>query len=308
MAFDDVYQGGNAEYKHAIIEHPKDSGEWYIFRCDEHNLHFGPRPLLGAMKHLNGRAHGNLPKDGTVAIRTLGIRVRNCDAQRAKSNNTVFKNALADGYKPLRAVDLPASGPDQLGQPETVDEPRRVPDEASHNPRTDPPRAFQGITDPVVGQLYRSYYQDAYWAVLMLPIGSFEPVGMVGGIADTELVATYIPKCYRFDKQEKKIYGWADAYEDGGRLIRRRTFPVMYLNGLSIPVDREFGIPEGEKFSWVPARDLRPFDLADPECRSVHGFGAAQDFCERMKAIHGNMARAEGPGMFLKEPTSLCRC
>ena len=82
----------------------------------------------------------------------------------------------------------------------------------------------------------------------------------------------------------------------------------MYLNGLSIPVDGEFGIPEGEKFSWVPARDLRPFDLADPECRSVHGFGAAQDFCERMKAIHGNMARAEGPGMFLKEPTSLCRC
>jgi len=146
MAFDDVYQGGNAEYKHAIIEHPKDSGEWYIFRYDEHNLHFGPRPLLGAMKHLNGRAHHNLPKDGTVAIRTLGIRVRNYDVQRAKSNNTVFKNALADGYKPLRAGHLPASGPDQLGQLETVDEPRRVLDEASYNPRTDPLRAFQGIT------------------------------------------------------------------------------------------------------------------------------------------------------------------
>ncbi len=80
----------------------------------------------------------------------------------------------------------------------------------------------------------------------------------------------------------------------------------MYLDGLSVPVDGEFGIPEGEIFSWVPARDLRPFDLADPECRSVYGFGAAQDFCERMKGHSREHGELEGPGLLLEEPTSLC--
>ena len=308
MSFDEVYQNGNAEYKHTIIQHPKDSGRWYILRCDEHGLHFGRNPLQGATKHLNGKAHGKIPRGGDAAIKKLGIRVRNCDAQSAERNNTVFKNALADGYELFRAgrrEGLSTSGSDRLGQPEMVEEPGRVPDEASHNPRTNPPSGFQGIVDPVVGELYRSYFQGAYWAVLMLPTGSFEPVGMVGGIADTGLAAN-IPKCYDSNKQEKKIHGWADAYEDGERLTHRRKFPVMYLNGLNIPVDGEFEIPEGKLFSWVPARDLRLFDLADPECQSVHGFGAAQDFCQRMKAIRGNVARAEGRGMLLKEPTSLC--
>ena len=306
MNFDEVYQNGNAEYKHTIIQYYR-SGKWYwyILRCDEHGLHFGRNPLQGAMRHLWGKAHGNLPKSGDTAIEKLGIRVLNCDARNAEHNNRAFERAVADGYEPFRAGNPPTSGPNRLGQPETVEKPGRVPDEASHNPRMNTPSAFQGIMDPAVGELYRSYFEGAYWAVLMLPTGSFEPVGMVGGIADTEL-ADDIPKCYLSNKQERKIHGWADAYKDGGRRIRQRTFPVMYLNGLNIPVDGEFGIPEGEKFSWVPARDLRPFNFDDPECQSVHGFGAAQDFCERMKAIRGNMARAEGRGMLLKEPTSLC--
>ena len=309
--FDEVYQDGNAEYKHAIIEHPKGSGKWYILRCDEHGLHFGSRPLQGAMKHLHGKAHSNLPKDGTVAIRTLGIRVRNCDAQDAESNNTAFKNALADGYEPFRAGDLPTSGPDQLRQPETGEEPGRVPDETSHDPRTNTPRkreAFEGITHPVAGELYRVWYdpRNAYFAVLMLPTGSFSSVGMGGSIADTALLDRHIPTCYLSDKQERRIDGWADNHKDGGHLVHQRKFPVMYLDGLSVPRVGEFEIPDGALFSWVPAKDLRPFSFDDPECQSVHGFGAAQDFCERMKAIHGNMARAEGPGMVPKEPTSLC--
>ena len=308
MAFDDVYQGGNAEYKHAIIEHPKDSGEWYIFRYDEHNLHFGPRPLLGAMKHLNGRAHHNLPKDGTVAIRTLGIRVRNYDVQRAKSNNTVFKNAWDRGYKPFGARNRPTSVPDQPGQPETGEEPGRAPDEASHDPRTNTPRkreAFEGITHPVAGELYRVWY-DAYFAVLMLPTGSFSSVGMGGSIADTVLLDRHIPRCYLSNKQERRIDGWADNHKDGGHLVRHRKFPVMYLHGLSVPRVGEFEIPDGALFSWVPAKSLRPFNFDDPECQSVYGFEAAQDFRQRMMAIRENMAREEGPGMVPKAPTSLC--
>ena len=264
MNFDEVYQNGSAKYKHTIIEHPNGSGKWYILRCDEHSLHFGPNPLQGATKHLNGKAHGKIPRDGDTAIEKLGIRVRNCDAQSAERNNTVFKN-----------------------------------------PRSNPPSGFRGIVDPVVGELYRSYFEGAYWAILMLPTGSFEPVGMTGGIFDTGL-AGHIPSCYDSNKQEKEIHGWADSYKTGESRVHQRKFPVMYLDGLDIPVHGEFEIPEGNLFSWVPARDLRHFDLADPECESVHGFGAARDFCERMEAIRGNMARAEGSGMLLKEPTSLC--
>lgn len=251
---------------------------------------------MGAIQHLRGDHHGNLHGDGALAIETLGIHVRNCDAQKAKSNNDVFKNALVSGYKPFRAVALPTSGPDQLGQPGTSEEPSPVPNEASHGPRTNTSRAFEGIIDPAVGELYRLRYGDAYWVVLMLPTGSFETVGMVGGIADTELVADHIPKCYLSNKGEKKIYGWADNYKDGGPFICRRTFPVMYLNGLDIPRHGVFEIPDGERFSWVPAKDLRPFNFVDSECQSAHGFRAAEDFHRRMNAIHENMARAEGCG------------
>ena len=47
-------------------------------------MHFGCKPLLGAMKHLiNGRNHNNVPKNGAFAIQNLGIRVLHCDAQKA---------------------------------------------------------------------------------------------------------------------------------------------------------------------------------------------------------------------------------
>ncbi len=50
----------------------------------------------------------------------------------------------------------------------------------------------------------------------MLPTGSFEPVGMVGGIADTGSSLLISLSATVSDKQEKKIHGWADAYKDGG--------------------------------------------------------------------------------------------
>jgi hypothetical protein len=286
MDFNDVYQNGNARHKHTIIEYPKDSGSWYILRCDQH-CHFGRNPLQGAMKHLNGKLHGNRPKDGATAIEKLGIRVRNCDAKKAERNNLEFNRALEAGYQPFRAK------PDRLGHPETGEEPGSAPDKASlgRRPTVQKQGAFEGIIDPVEGALYRVWYAGAYYAVLMLPTGSFESVGMVGSIADTGLAA-HIPTCYISNKQEKKIHGWADDYKNGGSLIRRRKFPVMYLDGLDVPLDGEFGIPKGNLFSWVPARDLRPFNFDDPECQGVPGFRAAQAFYQRME----KMASAENYG------------
>ncbi|KAK3305057.1 uncharacterized protein B0T15DRAFT_187976 [Chaetomium strumarium] len=277
--FNDVYQNGNAEHKHAIIEYPSGSDRWYILRCDLH-CHFGSNPLQGAMEYLNGKRHGNLPKNSATAIEKLGIRVRDCDARKARRNNLAFNLALDAGYQPFRVK------PAHLSRPETGEQPGSAPNKVSHDhrPTIKKQGRFEGITNPAVGELYRVLYESAYHAVLMLPTGSFESVGMVGSIAETGL-AGYIPRCYRSDRQSKTIHGWADDYKDDGPLIHRRKFPVMYLDGLDVPLDGEFGIPEGNLFSWVPARDLRRFSLDDPECRSVCGFGAARSFRWRMEKM-----------------------
>ena len=77
--------------------------------------------------------------------------------------------------------------------------------------------------------------------------------------------------------------------QDGGPLILPATFPAMYLNGLNIPLQEVFEMPDGKRFSWVPIRDLRPFKFDDSECQSAHSFDAAEDF----HAIRESMARAE---------------
>lgn len=292
--FDEVYQNGNPKYKHTIIEYPKESDKWYILRCDQHGVHFGARPLPGAIMHLNGKDHDQLPKDGALAIRQIGIRVQYCNAEKAKTNNVMFDQALAAGYRPFRASAR-----------EVGEEPEQVEQSASHDPRAstpptqarqEKPEAFGGIMEPTVGEIYCVWYKPgrAYYAALMLPTGSFEPVGIAGDIAKTGLI-TYVPACYR--KLEKKILGWTHDYEAGGCRVHRRKFPMMYLEDhLNVPLDGEFLIPKKNIFSWVRAKDMRPFDLDSSECQSVRGFRAAQAYCKRMEAINKDRARGESFG------------
>lgn len=123
--------------------------------------------------------------------------------------------------------------------------------------------------------------RHAYCAALILPTRSFDPVGMVGGIAEMGL-ASYVPACYR--SQTKEILGWADDYEDGGPRVQLRKFPLMYFyDNLLIPLEGDLEIPKGNLFSWVPAKYLRAFNLHDPDFQSVRGLGAAQAFCQRAK-------------------------
>ncbi|KAH8743627.1 hypothetical protein F5883DRAFT_655702 [Diaporthe sp. PMI_573] len=97
--FDDLYKNGDATEKHMIIQNPVASG-WYIFCCE--HMHFGSRPMMGALSHLKGGDHSCSPTRKN-AIRYLGIYVNNCDAEKAKMNNDVFRKALIDGYKPFTA-------------------------------------------------------------------------------------------------------------------------------------------------------------------------------------------------------------
>jgi hypothetical protein len=99
------------------------------------------------MKHLNGKGHDHQPKSYDLAVQMLGILVLDCDAEKAKKNND---RAYANGHQPRRARNLPTVGPDQLGQPQAGEEPGQIPDGASHGSPTNPPKIFEGITDPSV--------------------------------------------------------------------------------------------------------------------------------------------------------------
>ncbi|KXX77562.1 hypothetical protein MMYC01_207018, partial [Madurella mycetomatis] len=299
--FDEVYQDGNAEYKHTILEHPKGKDEWYILRCDQHGVHFGPRPLQGAMKHLNGKGHDHQPKSYDSAVQMLGVLVRNCDAEKALRNNLVFDRAWAAGYRPLGARGSGTSATFEKTQVATSHD-RQSTTPTATVPRQERPRGFEGIIEPTVGEVYRVWYEPehVYYAALMLPTGGFEPVGMAGAIAETGL-ASYIPTCYRFDKQHKEIVGWADDYEVGGPRAHRRKFPIMYFDDeMDIPLQGDLGIPEGNRYSWVSAKDLRPFELGGQECQNVRGLRAAQAFYQRQRARtvqqhDDDMASNEGP-------------
>ena len=280
--FDEVYQDGNPDHKHIIIQYPKNSrGGWYILRCDEHSIHFGRHPLAGASKHLNGKGHGHLSKEHSIAVEKLGIRVRNCDADKTETNNAMVNQAFAAGYQPFKAKRVA-----------NVFRNHRQ----SDSPATHPPKLadFEGITEPAVGEVYRTYFPgQGYYAALMLPTGSFEPVGMAGSMSMTGLPAC-TPKCYLVDKLNPGTYKWADGYEDGGPKVHRRKFPMMsFGKSLVIPRRGTFGIPVGRHFSWVHARDLRPFHINDPECQGIHGFRTAQAFYRRMESIASNVAGLE---------------
>jgi hypothetical protein len=282
--FAEVYKDGDAKFKHAIIEHPKHSNKWYILRCDEHQVHFRNNAVLAAAKHLNGRNHGNLPRDWALAVSKLGIRVRDCTADMAKRNNEAFERALAAGYEPLN--ENRRSGRESLnrqpqadsgGQDNTQDHPMRG---ANH---------CSGITHPTVGTVYRAWYAvaRAFYAVVLLPTGDFATAGISGSIKDTGLVKhPNRPACYLFNLITNTFSGWSDGYQDGGPFVSRRRFPVMYLlDSLDVPIEGEFPIPKGDLFDFVRATDLSPFSLDDPECQRARGYEAARAFLMRRDKI-----------------------
>ncbi|KAK3934343.1 hypothetical protein QBC46DRAFT_273969, partial [Diplogelasinospora grovesii] len=98
ISFDDVYRNGNAPYKHIIIEHPPNSGDFYILKCNEHSVHFNQNPLASAAKHLYSSQHGHISKEYATALKVLSYLVINYDVQLAIKNNSVVKKAFAEGY------------------------------------------------------------------------------------------------------------------------------------------------------------------------------------------------------------------
>jgi len=246
ISFDEVYQDGNAEYKHMIIEYPAGENNWYILRCDEHGVHFNLNPLHGAAKHLHSSQHGHQSKEHSLAIATLGHLVFDCDIEMAKRNNAATTKAFAAGYKPFNRNNLSKSKRESMGLavPESPPRIRKRPaKEATSAPAdTSTPlrllapataaKSFPGITNPVPGELYRGYWSQnkTKYAVMVLPWGDLSVAGMHGTLATTGLLVK-APRCHLTDRMTQEIRGWAAGYEDGGHLVTKREFPVMYFDG-----------------------------------------------------------------------------
>ena len=247
ITFDEVYQNGNAEYKHIIVEYPMNSRRFYILRCDEHGVHFNMNPLAGAAKHLHSAQHGNMSKERAQAVEYLGYQILDCDEAKMRQNNIAVTDAFAKGYKPLNLNQLskaerasrnfpgdnsPTGTPKAPAQRSSSTREGFIHERPVNGPLAHQ-KIFTGITHPVPGELYLGYWttEKRNYAVLMLPFGDLKPAGMQGTLESTGLLEpTRVPRCYVQDPANK-TWGWAAGYEDGGAVITRREFPVMYFDG-----------------------------------------------------------------------------
>ncbi|KAH7468352.1 hypothetical protein FOMA001_g15442 [Fusarium oxysporum f. sp. matthiolae] len=111
---------------------------------------------------------------------------------------------------------------------------------------------FKGIINPKCGKVYLTYWDKTkeWLAVLILPMGSFDKIGIPGSI-ETCGLADSLPPCYQCDKVSGE-YTWAKPYETGNTLVHERMFPVMYFDG------RDF--PNRSAIDWIEAKDLRRFN------------------------------------------------
>ncbi|KAK0714045.1 hypothetical protein B0T26DRAFT_719397 [Lasiosphaeria miniovina] len=297
VSFEEVYGNGRPEYSHTIVEYPEDSGNWFIIRCEECGLHFGRNAIQGGAKHLSSARHGRLPRKWALAVQEFGFRVLGCDKDKAKRNNDAFNRASEAGYVPRKGFARQTRNQRQQSA-ETSDEEPSEPFQTGH-PRINATslqgqhqkgRVFEGVSDPVVGRLYRAWYRGkGFYAALLLPLDSFETVGVVGDISNIDQQKK-APKCYR--RSAERILGWASGYEDGGPKSRERKFPMMYFEG-SADLSFRGSLVIPPSLGWVAAKNLRPFD---PECQRTKGSNNAQTFLERARMSNAITAGGTSAG------------
>ncbi|KAM5349725.1 hypothetical protein ACJ41O_006230 [Fusarium nematophilum] len=262
IEFDQVFQEGNAKIKYQIARYPPKDGRWYILECKEHGQHFDKDPLIGASKHLSGASHGNLPRKRDIAVRLLGTVVLNCTDELANQNNLVARESFAKGlgYPPGSQSARPRDEDTtkvngltpvrrRISHPQTRD--------ASHARRTQ--AIAPKVLDPKPGEIYVVYWkkEKAYYAVMILPWRRFTQLGMTEALLETGLLND-VPPCYVFNKKtDHMARGWASGYQDGGHLVPKRQFPVIYFD--------KNKFPEKSSVGWVCVGDLRHFDAQDVE-------------------------------------------
>lgn len=260
IPFEEIYQDGKAQYKHKIFEHKAGSGNWYIVRCDEHQVHFGyGNPLHGAAKHVHSPQHGNLEKKHDLALQICGHRITGCNAELATLNNSVFERAVKEeGYVPFNMNLLTKEGRRRLHDGAEIHV------KAEGHAKKKPPKLninsdeannirdcdfYQGLWSPPGAN-------KKWYALIVLPIlpdGSLEDVGLPQETLGQTDLMDKVPQCYRVDRNSLQIKEWKPSYKTGGDKVDRREYPVMYFDGV-----------QKVSLGWLPAYKLKPLDLDNP--------------------------------------------
>ncbi|KAH6692272.1 hypothetical protein F5X68DRAFT_250470 [Plectosphaerella plurivora] len=279
ISFDEVYQDGNAQYKHMIVHY---GGHNYILKCEEHGVHFKPKAITAAAKHLDSDAHGNQERKHSNAVAQLGYLVTDCTPEQIQQHNNLVLNAYALGYRPLRPkIQYPKPAITETRNnlhhnTVTSDRPSSIPSAPSA------PSASTGtIIDPVAGELYYGRAKPMNpgakpksYIVMVLPWKQLPPLG--GGIMAETLGHSPLLReaqrktCYIYDQDG--IAGWMPGYEDGGQHVKKRWFPVLWF---------EKTLPDS--YGWLRAGDLTPFDQgvkvpAASQARALHSRAVAREF------------------------------
>ncbi|MBE3043586.1 hypothetical protein IMZ48_13650, partial [Candidatus Bathyarchaeota archaeon] len=217
ITFDEIYQGGKAKHKHAILtQNPVPAGKYYMLKCecDDHTVHFGgyKSALQGAAKHLDIPFH-QLPRSYQAALDHLGYEVLGCDPAKQAANNEVFEKALREGYIPHNTRTTRKSF-GNYGTPQTKAAPPAVEPTTSSTTR---------ITRPRGGELYYAWWKDdnKFYLCMIIPWDNDRDFGLteirkgLHGLGLFGVKLTKVPKCYNIncDLDPPKIVGWAEGYE-----------------------------------------------------------------------------------------------
>lgn len=266
ITFQEVYgkpsklgRGGNPipSAKHIIVQFPPNSRKFYILRCDEHGVHFGEHPLRGAAKHLASAQHGKMCKAHATAIAVLGHLVIDCTQELADLNNAEVLEAFQKGYRPFNANNLSQTKRAELGYP-PLDSPNTQKAAAQRAGNYGTPEASPsassakfriqstGIAYPSSARFYVALGPrgEVKYPALILPLGDLTPAGVKGTLAATGIFRGFsdggkqpgmpdLPKCYEYERVDGRIAGirgWATGYGAGGPLVKKREFPVLYVD------------------------------------------------------------------------------
>ncbi|KAI5860909.1 hypothetical protein GGS23DRAFT_579460 [Durotheca rogersii] len=281
VTFDEVYREGNAEYKDTIVEWPVGSRNWYILKCEEHDLHFSRNAVLGAAKHLNGLGHGFPDRNRTVAVQTLGYRVLGCTESLVRLNNQAADEAYANGYKPpvsklakshriaRKGKQGSGQGPTKLASTRPSIPTAKAPGALAVSPRPQSvsgPR--NGIAHPRSFRIYNGLWRDVGQVCPLVILGWHDRDG--SGLRDGHPTCTDLlkqnarrPDCYIYKLDT--IVAWAPGYEHGGSKVQLREFPAMFFD-------------PSRTLAWVSAKDLSPLYLSKKHVPKKHArsFGAAR--------------------------------
>lgn len=322
-----MVQDPNCQDKNYIIEYPVKSNRWYIVRCLEHNFSFGVHPLRSAAGHLHGGLHNEGAFKQDYALKKLGAHVLDCTSRRAKRCNLLYRQAVANGFRPKKGMttgkgkSIPNSQGSVLSPIISQNNPTGFEMNASSSSITvqtapSPIKIeFQGVTDPVVGHIYQCVLDHKWHLVVILPIGDWNDIGIDETLSGSGLAESRPrPACYDWGDDDA-IVDWTHNFKNGGPKVKDRQFAAFFFHSkIEVPHRNDpFYLPRSPPaLAWVDARNLRSRDFVHPpsvSLKSIQDVGdVAYQFEQRVKEIKNGFSGTRALNEEVRKESGRERC